>query len=185
VHDRVLRVLEGERLGRVLDVGSGDGTFAARLAAQGAQVTGLDPAPTALARARAAHPKLEFVAPAVDGGLPFPDASFDAVTCVNVLQHVAGTQALLSEMRRVLVADGLLAVAVPFHGRLRNVLVALGSFERHYDPLAPEVRFYTARSLRTLLREFDFERVMVGARGGPPILRETLIARGRRAGIGG
>ena len=183
MHDRLLHALEGERLGHVLDVGSGDGTFAARLAAQGAQVTGLDPAPTALARARAAHPAVEFVAAAEDGGLPFPDASFDAVTCVNVLQHVADTQALLSELRRVLVADGLLAVAVPFHGRLRNMLVALGSFERHYDPLAPEVRFYTAQSLRTLLREFDFDGVRVAARGGPPFLRETLIALGRRGGI--
>jgi 2-polyprenyl-6-hydroxyphenyl methylase/3-demethylubiquinone-9 3-methyltransferase len=184
VHDRLLHALEGERLGRVLDVGSGDGTFAARLAAESAQVTGLDPAPTALARARAAHPELEFVAPAVDGGLPFPDASFDAVTCVNVLQHVADTQALLSEVRRVLVADGLLAVAVPFHGRLRNALVALGSFERHYDPLAPEVRFYTARSLRALLHDFGFEQVRVAARGGPPLLRETLVALGRRASLG-
>jgi ubiquinone/menaquinone biosynthesis C-methylase UbiE len=184
VHDRLLRALARERLGRVLDVGSGDGTFAARLAAQGAQVTGVDPAPTALARARAAHPELEFVAPAVDGGLPFPDASFDAVTCVNVLQHVTDTQALLSEVRRVLVAGGLLAVAVPFHGRLRNVLVALGSFERNYDPLAPEVRFYTSRSLETLLREVGFEQVRVDARGGPPLLRETLIGLGRRASIG-
>ena len=167
-------------LGRVLDVGCGDGTFAARLAAQGGHVTGIDPAPTALARARAAHPELEFVAPGADGRLPFPDGSFDVATCVNVLQHVADTQSLLSEMRRVLVAGGLLAVAVPFHGRLRNVLVALGSFERHHDPLAPELRFYTARSLRTLLGDFGFERVEVGARGGPPLLRQTLIASGRR-----
>jgi ubiquinone/menaquinone biosynthesis C-methylase UbiE len=184
VHDRVLHALAGERLGRVLDLGCGDGTFAARVAVLGAQVIGLDPAPTALARARAAHPQLEFVAPATDGGLPFPDASFDAVTCVNVLQHVADTQSLLSEARRVLVPDGLLAVAVPYHGRLENMLIALRSFERHHDPLGPELRFYTARSLRDVLGDFGFERVKVDARGGPPLLRDTLVALGRRAGIG-
>ena len=143
-------------------------------------MTGLDPAPTALERARAAHPELEFVGPAADGRLPFPDASFDAVTCVNVLQHVADTQALLSEVRRVLVPGGLLAVAVPFHGRLRNVLVALGSFERHYDPLAPEVRFYTARSLRTLLQDFGFEDDGRQRERRHAALRETLIALARR-----
>jgi 2-polyprenyl-6-hydroxyphenyl methylase/3-demethylubiquinone-9 3-methyltransferase len=184
VHDRVLRALSGERLDRVLDLGCGDGTFAARLAALGAQVTGVDPAPTALARARVAHPELEFVAPTADGGLPFPDTGFDAVVCVNVLQHVADTQSLLSEARRVLVPGGLLAVAVPYHGWLRNVVIALRSFERHYDPLGLELRFYTARSLRTLLHDFDFEQVKVDARGGPALLRDTLIARGRRAGIG-
>jgi SAM-dependent methyltransferase len=184
VHERVRRALSGERLGRVLDLGSGDGTFAAQLAAQGGQVTGMDPSPAALARARAAHPNLEFLAPAADGRLPFADASFDLVTCVNVLQHVADTQSLLSEARRALAPGGLLAVAVPFHGRLRNVLVALGSFERHHDPLAPELRFYTARSLRTLLQDFGFDDVEVGAHGGLPLLHETLIAIGRRGRIG-
>ena len=169
---------------RVLDVGSGDGTLAARIATQGSRVTGVDAAPAALERARRSHPELDFVAPAGDGGLPFPDASFDVVTCANVLQHVADTQSLLSEMRRVLVADGLLAVAVPFHGRLRNVTIALGSFERHFDPLEPVLRFYTARSLRGLLGDFGFERVEVSAAGGVPLLRETLIALGRRAGVG-
>jgi 2-polyprenyl-6-hydroxyphenyl methylase/3-demethylubiquinone-9 3-methyltransferase len=180
VHERVLRELAGEPLGRVLDVGCGDGTFAARLAQRGMHVIGLDPAPTALERARAAHPKLDFVGPASDGRLPFDDGSFDAVTCVNVLQHVVDTQSLLSEVRRVLTPGGLLAAAVPFHGRLRNVLIALGAFERHYDPLAPEVRFYTARSLRALLHGFGFGGVALRARGGMPVLRDTLIALARR-----
>ncbi len=189
-HDRVLKLLEtrlhaaGAGEGRVLDVGSGDGALAARLAAHGTRVTGLDPSPTALERARSAHPELDWVAPAPDGRLPFSDASFDVVTCVNVLQHMADTQSLMSEARRVLVAGGVLVAVVPFHGRLRNVLVALGSFERHFDPLEPVLRFYTATSLHALLHDFGFERVEVMARGGAPLLRETLIALGRRAGVG-
>ncbi len=178
VHDRVLKALAGERLERVLDVGCGDGTFAARVAALGARVTGLDPAPTALARARVAHPELDFVAPAADGSLPFPDADFDVVTCVNVMQHVADTQSLLSEMRRVLAPGGLFAAAVPYHGRVKNLVGG------DQDPLGPELRFYTARSLRTLLYDFGFENVRVDARGGPPLLRETLVALARRAAIG-
>jgi len=155
-----------------------------RLAEQGGQATGLDFAPTALKRARAAHPELEFVEPRADGGFPFADASFDAVTCVNVLQHVPETQAMLSEIRRVLVPAGLLAVAVPFHGRVRNVLTALRGFERHYDPFGLELHFFTARSLRGFLRDFGFEDVGVAARGGMPVLRETLIATARRGRLG-
>jgi ubiquinone/menaquinone biosynthesis C-methylase UbiE len=191
VHERVLGVLAARLHGagagdsRVLDVGSGDGTLAARIAAHGSRVTGIDPSPAALERARAAHPELESLPPAGDGGLPFGDASFDVVTCVNVLQHVADTQSLLSEMRRVLAADGLLAVAVPFHGRLRNIAIALASFERHFDPLQPVLRFYTAATLRGLLADFGFERVEVSAAGGLPLLRETLIGLGCRAGVGG
>ena len=184
MHERVLRALADVRPGRALDVGCGDGTFAGRLTEQGGQVSGLDFAPTALKRARAAHPELEFVAPAPDGSFPFPDASFDTVTCVNVLQHVADTQAMVSEVRRVLVPGGLLAVAVPFHGRVRNVLTALRGFERHYDPFGLELRFFTKRSLRSFLREFGFDDVRVTARGGLPVLRETLIATARRGSLG-
>src|SRR5262245_55350766 len=164
--------------GRVLDVGSGDGAFAARLAEHGVKVAGVDPSLAALARAREAHPEMEWIAPAADGGLPFGDGAFDVVTCVNVLQHVADTQSLVSGIRRALAADGLLAVAVPFHGRLQNVLVALSRFERHFDPFEPVLRYYTAASLSKLFSDFGFEHVSVTAKGGAPLLRDTLIALG-------
>jgi ubiquinone/menaquinone biosynthesis C-methylase UbiE len=188
-HGYVLRSLEtrlhdaGRGEGRLLDVGSGDGALGARLAAQGALVTGVDPSPAAIERARAAHPEMDWALPAEDGRLPVPDASFDVVTCVHVLEHVADTQTLMSEMRRVLVSGGLVLVAVPFHGRFQGALTALTSFERHFDPLEPVLRFYTARSLRASLEAFAFENVETDARDGVPLMRRTLIALGRRAGI--
>ncbi len=45
--------------------------------------------------------------------LPFPDATFDMVTCQTVLIHVADPIAVLKEFRRVLKPGGLLAVAEP------------------------------------------------------------------------
>jgi SAM-dependent methyltransferase len=164
----------------VLDLGCGDGRVAGELARAGAHVSGVDPAPAALERARAAHPQLDLHAPLPDGRLPLPDCSFEVVVCLNVLQHVADTQLLLSEARRVLVPGGLLALAVPWHGRLKNVLIALRSFERHHDPLEPVLRFYTPRSLERLLEQLGFERVELEARGGLPLARATLLARSRR-----
>lgn len=167
----------------MLDLGSGDGALAARMAAQGAVVTGVDPSPAAIERARAAHPDMTWALPGDDGRLPVADASFDVVTCVNVLQHVADTQMLMSEARRVLVSGGLLVAAVPHHGRLQGAITALTSFERHFDPLEPVLRFYTARSLQALLEAFAFEDVETVASGGPPLARRALVAVGRRAGL--
>jgi 2-polyprenyl-3-methyl-5-hydroxy-6-metoxy-1,4-benzoquinol methylase len=172
--------LTGARRPRVLDVGCGDGWLAARIAAAGAEVAGVDPSQVALERARAAHPALELRALGPDGRLPFDDSVFDVAVCVHVLEHVADTQTLLSEIRRLLAPGGLLAVAVPWHGRLANVLTALFSFEHHHDPLEPVLRFYTKRSLHTLLEDFGFAEIEVRGAGGVPPLRHTLLARARR-----
>src|SRR5262249_37696655 len=154
---------------RVLDLGCGDGRYAAKIAAAGFEVTGVDPSPAALKRAARAHPELRLAAADPDGTLPLRDCSFEAVICINVLEHVADTQQLLSEARRVLVPDGRVAIAVPWHGRLKNLVIAAASFERHYDPLEPTLRFYTGASLRSLLEQLGFERVRVGGVGGLPL----------------
>jgi ubiquinone/menaquinone biosynthesis C-methylase UbiE len=165
---------------KVLDLGVGDGRVALELARAGADVTGVDRSQVALELARRSHPELELVATLDDGRLPFEDSAFDAVVCLDVLQHVADTQALLSESRRVLRPGGELAVSVPWHGRMRSALIALFSFERHHDPLEPVLRFYTARSLGELLERFGFEQPQLRAAGGPPLARQTLLARARR-----
>jgi SAM-dependent methyltransferase len=164
----------------VLDLGCGDGRITALLAREGAEVTGVDPSEVALERARAANPGLDFRAPAPDGSLPFADGSFDVVVCVNVLEHVADTQRLMSEARRVLRPGGRLAIAVPDNGRLQRAWTALVSFERHHDPLEPTLRYYTRRSLAALLAEFGYGEVELAGAGGVPLFRRLLCARARR-----
>ena len=165
---------------RVLDLGCGDGRIAGLLAARGAEVTGVDPSETALERARAAHPDLAFMLPANDGTIPLADGSFDVALAVNVLEHVADTQRLMSEVRRVLAPGGRLAIAVPYHGRVAGAWTALRSFEREHDPLEPTLRFYTRRSLAALLAEFGYGEVELAAAGRWPLFRRTLLARARR-----
>ena len=143
-------------------------------------MAGVDPSEVALERARAAHPELDFTPPSPDGGLPFADGSFDVVVCLNVLEHVADTQRLMSETRRVLRPGASIAIAVPDHGRLRRTWIALTAFERHHDPLEPTLRHYSRRSLASLLRQFGYGELELAAAGGVPLFRRTLLARARR-----
>jgi SAM-dependent methyltransferase len=85
---------------KVLDVGSGEGTYQDLVS----DYTGLDISSTA---ARFYH-KPFVVASATE--LPFPDNSFDAVWTVNVLEHVPQPEKALSEMRRVLRPGGYILI---------------------------------------------------------------------------
>ena len=95
---------------RVLDLGCAGGFMAEALDDRGAEVTGLDPAGDAIAAARAhARAGGREIAYEVGVGeaLPFSDADFDAVVCVDVLEHVADLQQVLAETARVLRPGGL------------------------------------------------------------------------------
>ncbi len=162
---------------RALDLGCGAGEFTAILAEAGAGAIGADVAEAALARARTAHPALDFRRVPADGPLPFEDNSFELVWASEVIEHVADTARWLSEVRRVLVPRGALLVTTPSHGRLR---VATGGVERFSEPLGDHLHLYTRRSLTGLLRDFGFEQVAVRAVGGPPLLKRMLLAQAVR-----
>jgi len=166
---------------RVLDLGCGTGRFVAALRDAGADAVGVELAETALRRARANAPGADLRLVEPDGSLPLDHGSVDLVWCSEVLEHVADTEHLLLEVRRVLRPAGRLLVTVPFHGRVKGALIALLRFDAHFDPLGQHLRFYTAGSLRTTLERSGFEAVQVRPWGGRPLLRTALTARALRA----
>ena len=61
--------------------------------------------------------------------LPFEDASFDAVLCIHVLEHVGDDRAAVAELRRILRPGGWAVVMVP---------IDLGRERTHEDPAVTE-----------------------------------------------
>jgi ubiquinone/menaquinone biosynthesis C-methylase UbiE len=109
---------------RVLEIGCGTGAICRRLARDAASVTGIDPSPVFVERARALAPGIRFEV--ADGAeLPFADGSFDVVICHTVLCHVADCAAVLREARRVATRLGV------FDGDYATTTVAT----RDHDPL--------------------------------------------------
>lgn len=110
----------------VLDLGCAGGFMAEALALRGARVTGIDPAAAAIAAARQ-HADAAGLTIHYDTGigeaLPYAPARFDAVVCVDVLEHVADLNAVLAEVARVLRPGGLFL----FDTINRNVLARLGA----------------------------------------------------------
>ena len=142
----------------VLDLGCAGGFMAEALAARGARVTGIDPAAGAVAAA-CAHAAQEGLSIAYDVGvgeaLPYADAGFDAVVCVDVLEHVADLTRVLAEVARVLRPGGLFL----FDTINRNPLARLATITLAEDVLRllpkgthDPALFITPRELRAALR---------------------------------
>lgn len=163
---------------RVLDVGCGEGQLTAAIADAGYRVLGVDIAEEPLHRARSRHAGLELRRIEPDGEWPLADASFDVVWSGETIEHVADTAGWLSELRRVLRSGGSLILSTPAHGPLRRLGLALSRqrFERHFDPRADHLRFYTPRTLARLLEDFGFEQIEMREAGGVPGARRALLA---------
>jgi ArsR family transcriptional regulator len=92
------------RLGRVLDVGAGDGAVAEMLATRARSLTCIDSSDAMVEAARkrlAPHDHVNVVQGDMHA-LPFEDASFDQVLMLNVLVHANAPAKAVSEAARVL-----------------------------------------------------------------------------------
>lgn len=108
-HNLLLRTADRLSGLRVLDVGTGDGTFAIEAAKRGANVSGVDAdaamLTAAAARARAAGFDLGLVSGRAEQ-LPFRDNTFQLVFAVTVLCFVRDAGCAIKEMARVLAPGG-------------------------------------------------------------------------------
>jgi SAM-dependent methyltransferase len=105
-------VLEHCPRGTALDVGCGTGVLAARLAAVGYEMTGIDPSPGMLEVLRGRAPEVRSVTGS-GARLPFADERFDLVLSVAVMHHIAAAdevRSTISEMVRVSKPSGRVLV---------------------------------------------------------------------------
>lgn len=97
---------------RVLEIGTGKGRMLRELQRLGLKVDGIENNPWMVEESRRLHGDLPVTL--VSGhGLPFEDASFDAVISFDVFEHIAESDAHLREVRRVLVPGGRYLLQTP------------------------------------------------------------------------
>ena len=169
----------------VLDAGCGDGAFLVFLRRLGVRVTGVELAESAAAQARRRCPEANVHIASLEEPLPFDDGTFDAVWLTDVLEHLFDVHGALTELRRVLKRKGLLVLTTPYHGLLKNILIALGGFEGHYDPERGPIRFFTRRSLDRCLRRAGFTPGTSEVLGHVWPVWKSVFVVARKAGLPG
>jgi SAM-dependent methyltransferase len=165
VHDFARRaILDALGLGpgdELLDVGCGGGLLLRDAAASGCRTTGLDHSPTMVALARERAPQAQVVAGDANR-MPFPDASFTAVSMSVVFFFLDDPVGVLRECRRVLRPGGRLAVYTTAP-ELRGTPAAP-------EPVASLGHFYTDPQLARLAERAGFARVEVQHDDGGQLL---------------
>lgn len=117
-----------------LDFGCHDGGFLGQLARKGnRRLVGVDVCREAIERGRGRYPQLELLHVGDAGRLPFADASFDSISILDVIEHVADQTRVLDELHRLLKPDGLLIVTVP--GQYAFSFLDLGNLKFRFPRL--------------------------------------------------
>ena len=139
----------------VLEVGCGTGHWLALLDSYGFPVAGLDPSRQMLQRAKSRVPNAT-LKPAHAEQIPWGDASFDRLVCINTFHHFSGRQQFFSEARRVLrTGGGVMIVGLDPHTGLDRWYI-YDYFEKTLE--IDKGRYPLTRQIRDLMLASGFCR---------------------------
>jgi SAM-dependent methyltransferase len=133
-HETVHSIIASQPRGKLLDVPAGEGALAARFVASGFDVRCCDLYPEIFKL-----PNVEIRRGDLSSTLPYSDAEFDYVTCVEGLEHIENPQQAIREFARVLKPGGHLVVTTPNILNVEErVKWLLFGYTSHFKPLSRE-----------------------------------------------
>jgi len=156
--DRLLK--RGERL---LDIGCGNGSLVGIATVKFDEVYGCDISKTALQEANRKETQT-VCSDLNEVFLPYKSESFDAITCIEVIEHVLDPIHLLGEINRVLQPRGQLILSTPNIRYFRNLnnLLFKGVFPHTTKDTfvwgGGHLHYFTIRDLSFMLQKTGFKK---------------------------
>jgi 2-polyprenyl-3-methyl-5-hydroxy-6-metoxy-1,4-benzoquinol methylase len=168
---------------KVLDLGCGNGALSVILAQSGFEVVGVDPDERGVEIAKQAGFGRFVVASCYDDPIAMELVGFDAVVCLEVIEHLWDPSRAVQFARRAMGDSGaekrgLLVVSTPYHGYLKNlVLSCVNGWDRHWNPLriGGHIKFFSKRTLRRLLEANGFDVIRISGYGRMPGVWKTMV----------
>ncbi|HLF76913.1 MAG TPA: class I SAM-dependent methyltransferase [Dehalococcoidia bacterium] len=171
---RVLTPAAGEL---ILDAGCGTGRNLGAMVAAGAAPVGIDFSAGMLKIAHHEQPGVRLALADLQRDLPIRDASFDAVLCALVGEHLADLPAVLAELRRVIKPGGRLVFSV-YHPEM-----AAAGIEANFDLADVEYRLgaqkYGVQDYLDVVSRLNFDDVAFASFKGDDALARLVPAARR------
>lgn len=134
VHETVEAIFKDRPRGRVLDVPAGHGSISHRLKQLGFEVSASDLYPELFELE-----DIEIRKADLDRRLPYDDAWFEHVVCVEGLEHIENPANAIREFARLMKPGGTLVVSVPNIMNIEERLKWLfNGYTSHFKPLSAE-----------------------------------------------
>jgi 2-polyprenyl-3-methyl-5-hydroxy-6-metoxy-1,4-benzoquinol methylase len=186
ISPRIKETLKSLGVKRVADLGTGNGSLCAELAAEGYDVVGIEYDMQGVAIAKKTHPKLPFYNFGVQDNpelLLAQEKPFDAVVSTEVIEHLFSPHLLPQFARAILKPNGYLVITTPYHGYLKNLALAvLGKWDSHLTALwhGGHIKFWSRKTLTQLLQENGFAVVGFSGVGRMPYLWKSMVLVARK-----
>ncbi|MEK7464422.1 MAG: methyltransferase domain-containing protein [Patescibacteria group bacterium] len=149
------KLIPKEKSIAILDFGCGNGFILREMMKinPDARYVGVDVSRVAIAEARQVLPNLDFHE--IEDGAPVPlkDSSVDFIFSSEVIEHIYDTENAVREWSRILKPGGKVLLTTPYHGFLKNLLITIFGFDKHFNPTGPHVRFFSKKTLFNLLEK--------------------------------
>jgi len=167
------------RARRVIDIGSGNGALCRELARRGYEVVGCEPSADGVRLAQSSAPELMFHQIGVDDDpTAIGNENFDVAIATEVVEHLLRPRNLPSFAKRLLHPGGHLIISTPYHGYVKNLVLALtNKWDAHLSPFweGGHIKFWSRRTLSQLLNESGFDVVRFIGAGRLPLLWKSMI----------
>lgn len=147
--------------GAVLDAGCGGGLFSVGLAEAGYQVFGSDMSTSGVAAAQQRGIGTFHVASVYDDlAAPFGRSTFDAIVCVEVIEHLYSPKSFAERAYAALEPGGVVVITTPYWGYLKNIVLAVTNrTDRSLTALweGGHIKHFSRATLTTLMERAGFE----------------------------
>jgi 2-polyprenyl-6-hydroxyphenyl methylase/3-demethylubiquinone-9 3-methyltransferase len=105
---------------------------------------------------------------------------YDGIISTEVVEHICLPRKYIRNCRLLLKPGGTLVLSTPYHGYIKNLLIALlNGSDQHWESLTDygHVKFWSVDSIAALLHEAGFDKLEWQGAGRGPYLWKSMIIR--------